>query len=201
MNTCQAVVYKSKKDDTEDTDQGIRQKRQSKLLPLLPEDTCNIKNFEIVRDEEDDFGYDFSHDYKPKTKEQYERYRKFIELNPVCKRIILEMYESFEDYIISEKIHPLEEIVFLLYKFWDSESTIRAIASRVGIYIGFDENYTASEILLDKLISILEKNTDSQTIAKIIDMTESQFRKLVPKVTQEDFEIAYQNRLVFLLHA
>jgi hypothetical protein len=191
--TCRMVRYKSRIQQTDDF--VIQKTQKSSLLPLLPEDTCSISNFEIIRGEDDFKEYE----YKPQTEEQYRRYKKFMELNSVCKRVILRMYKSFKDYMETQNVHPLEETVFLLYKFWDSESTIRAIASRIGIYIGFDNDYTASEILLDKLISILEKNPDSRKITEIINMSETQFRRFALKIPEEDFDAFYQNRLAFIL--
>jgi hypothetical protein len=207
---CKTVLFQANDQKTPEEDIAEQDKkvlhRRSKLLPLPSEDSCSVTDYEIIRDEDETKEY---YDYKPKTEEQYRRYKNFIELNPVCKRIILRMYKSFRDYIETQDIHPLEETVFLLYKFWDSESTIRAIASRVGIYIPFIDNYTASEILLDKLISILEKNPSGQKISEIINMTETQFEKLfysrsfktLLKTSQVDFEVAYQNRLIFILDA
>jgi len=120
----------------------------------------------------------------------------FLKLNPICKQVLMLLYSSYDNFIQSVP-HPLEELIVLIHKFWESEESIRAIGSRWGIYVGVDDYYQAWEILVDRLVSIIEKmrDEDEGEIKRIINMNRNEFKKWCEENSVKYSEEIYQDRL------
>jgi hypothetical protein len=96
----------------------------------------------------------------------------------------------------TETKHVFELLFQDLYKFWESDPTIRAIASRYGIFIGFHPQYSAGEMLVDIIVDLIQKYKGREDeIQKIVNMGRKEFRDIVKDEYSEEL---YQNRLVYL---
>lgn len=140
------------------------------------------------------------------------RLAKYESASPLIKEILLLLYGTPENFI-SATGHPLEPYLFALDVNLDSDSTVRAIGSAMGLYVDVDPNYFAFELLLDKLVSCIDvletkrindvKYSGRPKIGDIISMQREEFRKwvereghLLPK-RETPFENLYQDRLNF----
>jgi hypothetical protein len=133
------------------------------------------------------------------------RLAKFKSASPLIKELLLVLYGT-EDNFISATGHALEPFIFALDENLDSDSTVRAIGSAMGLFVDIDPNFFAYELLLDKLIScinVLEtkrindvKYADRPKIKDIIAMTRKEFKPWAEKYNIP-FERLYQDRLNF----
>lgn len=114
----------------------------------------------------------------------------FSQLGPICKQLLLLIYGNYENFIKSLP-HPLEEVIIMLDKHWENERTVRAIASRIGIYVGLDLFFNAAELFVDKLVDVIQY-VPEEDLEKIMNMREKDFQEWRSKYGIQDF---FQDRL------
>lgn len=130
----------------------------------------------------------------------------FETASPLVKNILLLIYGSMDNFV-SATGHPLEPYIFAFDENLDSEPTVRAIGSAVGIYVDDDPNFYAYELFLDKLVSCIvrleptrindAKYADRPKIGDVIGMSRDDFRKEAARHGWGFTENLYQDRLNF----
>jgi hypothetical protein len=159
-------------------------------------------------------------------KDQYERLGKYKSLSPVGKSLLQLIYPNLKEYLINYE-NPLEPYIFAFDESLDDEGTVRALGSRLGIYIPIDNNYLAYEIFIDKIVEVIltygklnpqkvekqyQKSQQFPEISEIIDMDFDTFKKIanitdiIRPVENEDTDIEeinisddirYQDRMMY----
>ncbi|SOB73915.1 hypothetical protein BQ9231_00032 [Cedratvirus lausannensis] len=144
--------------------------------------------------------------YTPNLNFSLDRIAKFETASPLVKDVLLLLYGSRESFVGAVG-HPLEDYIFEFDRNLDSDTTVRAIGSAIGLFIDVDPNFFAYELFLDKLIScILQlepkrindvKYTGRPRLGDIINMDRNKFRQEAEKYSWEYSERLYQDRMNF----
>jgi hypothetical protein len=144
--------------------------------------------------------------YTPNLNFSLGRIAKFETASPLVKNVLLLLYGSRESFVGAEG-HPLEAYIFEFDRNMDSDTTVRAIGSAIGLFIDVDPNFFAYELFLDKLISCIlqlepkrindAKYAGRPRLGDIVNMDRDRFRQEVEKYSWEYSERLYQDRMNF----
>lgn len=144
--------------------------------------------------------------YTPNLNFSLGRIAKFETASPLVKDVLLLLYGSRESFVGATG-HPLEPYIFEFDRNMDSDSTVRAIGSAIGLFIDLDPNFQAYELFIDKLVSCIlqlepkrindAKYTGRPRLGDIVNMDRDKFRQEVEKYSWEYSENLYQDRMNF----
>nr|WIL04418.1 hypothetical protein Clen_488 [Cedratvirus lena] len=144
--------------------------------------------------------------YTPNLNFSLGRIAKFETASPLVKDVLLLLYGSRESFVGATG-HPLEAYIFEFDRNMDSDTTVRAIGSAIGLFIDVDPNFFAYELFIDKLVScILQlepkrindvKYAGRPRLGDIINMDRKKFRQEAEKYSWEYTENLYQDRMNF----
>lgn len=134
-------------------------------------------------------------------------------LSPIGKNLMDRIYGDRKGFVLEQTEHPLEQYIISFDRYMDDEEIVRALGSRIGIYIPLDREYTADEIYIDKMIEYIENMEDwapdeqqyegFPTTQEIINMDYKQFEGIMKQYEIGEYEgfereILYQDRLIVL---
>ena len=144
--------------------------------------------------------------YTPNLNFSLGRIAKFETASPLVKDVLLLLYGTRENFV-SATGHPLEDYIFEFDRNMDSDTTVRAIGSAIGLFIDVDPNFFAYELFIDKLVSCIlqlepkrindAKYADRPRLGDIINMDRDKFRQEAEKYSWEYTENLYQDRMNF----
>lgn len=142
----------------------------------------------------------------PALRRDFARWAKFESSSPVVKNMLLLLYGSREAYVQNNG-HPLEDFFEAFDQSIGDDETTRAVAAAVGFFVEYKPEFTAWELLVDKVVSYIEvmekkRENDPQypgrpNTQEIIQMTRKTFDKYAIEKNYESSLTLYQDRLNF----
>lgn len=151
----------------------------------------------------------------------FQRLGQYISLSPISQNLMNLIYGNVIEFVKRPEGtgSPLEDYIISYDTYMDNESLVRAIGSRVGIYLPLDGEYWARELFVDKIVSVIQNinlyapddqtsplgtgNGVSYTLKDLIDINRPEFKQWLIKqgmdesvLTKNVFEQLYQDRLL-----
>lgn len=135
-----------------------------------------------------------------------QRLKTYYDLSPVAQNLIDLIYPNPHDYL-EDYQHPLEPYIIELDKNMGSETTIRALASNIGISFERDLNFRADELFVDRLVEFIlhypqnrliqnEERSSFPSTFDIITMDYTDFKKVAHRFKIPEDQDSYKNRLM-----
>ena len=155
----------------------------------------------------------------PSLRPSYDRIALYRSLSPIAQNLVDLLYshggneDVIDNFVEAVPPSPLEEYIIAFDLNMDDDGIVRAIGSRMGLFIPISREFTADEFFVDKIVSVMETFTyqdddEAQyplnhgeplpTIREMIDMSRKEFQKFVDKVGLQFSEQLYQDRLMVL---
>lgn len=144
--------------------------------------------------------------YETNDKTIMDRYRRFLSLSNIGKNLIILLYKKDLKAYLQSFSHPLEDYIVQFDRMLDDEDTVIAIASRIGILISDNSEFSAREIFIDRIVSYItnvEHNTRKVTVDKfpstadIIQMSKDEFKNYAKIYGFEYNYLNYLDRMNF----
>ena len=138
------------------------------------------------------------------------RINMFFSLSPLSQNLLQLIYPDANSFLQGYQ-NILEVYIITFDRQMDSASSVRALASQMGIYIPYDPNFQAYEIFVDKIVEYIltlgklypnklsHQLTEMQafpTTEEIIDMDRTTFNKIASKFAIIADDISYQDRMM-----
>ena len=114
----------------------------------------------------------------------------------LARDLFLEIYKSYEKFIYTEYIHPLEEYIISYDENMEDEGIIIAIGERIGFGLDYDETgaYSPAEQFYDRC-SYTIRNNNIGNIIKIMNMDEDEYIEHMKGLSIESNKDMYDDRL------
>ena len=98
-------------------------------------------------------------------------------LSDLAHDLLLEIYGTYEKFINTKTIHPLEEYIIKFDEDMEDDGIIIQLGERIGFGLDYDKTdaYTPPEQFYDRC-SYTIRNNDVVNINKIMNMTEEEFK-------------------------
>ena len=155
--------------------------------------------------------------FKPDYSVILSRVALYDGVSPVVQNILSLLYGSRDAFVLATP-HPLEPFLLAFETSMDNESTLRALASNMGIYIPISREFEASEIFIDKIVEHIQflnaypagesspgikqfsysSTYQLPTTIQMINMDRNQFKRLIEQFSIPFSEQVYQDRLALL---
>lgn len=108
-----------------------------------------------------------------------ERERAYQKMGYKTQTLLDKLYGTHESYLNTKHIHPLEPYITLFDIHQDTESLVRAIGYRIGIYIEVND-VRADELFFDNMLTMIDNLPKEfppgyPKLQDIIDMDISEF--------------------------
>ena len=102
------------------------------------------------------------------------------QLSDLAHDLFLEIYGSYDNFLITERPHPLEDYIISYDENMEDDGILIALGERIGFGLDYDETgaYTPPEQFYDRCSYTIRNNTPVN-ISKIINMTDKDFELYV----------------------